>query len=186
MTEATGATGDLGRVLVTGADGFIGSHLVEALLQGGARVRAFTFYNALGSRGWLDSLPPAVTGELEVVAGDVRDASTVRAAVQGCDTVLHLAALIAIPYSYGAPDAYLETNVRGTLNVLQAARELGVRKLVHTSTSEVYGSAQYVPHRRGAPASGAVALRRLQGRRRRLCSVVLPKLRPAGRHHPTL
>lgn len=133
---------DLGRVLVTGADGFIGSHLTEALLAGGARVRAFTMYNSLGSRGWLEGLE---AGRLEVVAGDVRDASTVRSAVRGCDTVLHLAALIAIPYSYAAPDAYLETNVRGTLNVLEAAREFGVRRVVHTSTSEVYGTAQHVP-----------------------------------------
>lgn len=133
---------DLGRTLVTGADGFIGSHLVEALLAEGVRVRAFTMYNSLGSRGWLDG----VEGEgLEVVAGDVRDAGFVRAAVRGCDTVLHLAALIAIPYSYRAPDSYLETNVRGTLNVLEAAREVGVRRLIHTSTSEVYGTARYVP-----------------------------------------
>lgn len=134
--------GDLGRVLVTGADGFIGSHLTEALLAGGAQVRAFTMYNSLGSRGWLEGLEAE---GLEVVAGDVRDASAVRSAVRGCDTVLHLAALIAIPYSYAAPDAYLETNVRGTLNVLQAAREFGVRRVVHTSTSEVYGTAQHVP-----------------------------------------
>jgi dTDP-glucose 4,6-dehydratase len=147
----TSETTDLGRVLVTGADGFIGSHLSEALLRGGAQVRAFTFYNALGSRGWLDSLAPEVTGGLEVVAGDVRDPSMVRTAMRGCDTVLHLAALIAIPYSYGAPDSYLETNVRGTLNILQAARELGIRKVVHTSTSEVYGSAQYVPIDEGHP-----------------------------------
>ena len=144
----------LGRVLVTGADGFIGSHLTEALLAAGVPVRAFTFYNALGSRGWLDSLDPALAGGLEVVAGDVRDAATVRSAVQGCDTVLHLAALIAIPYSYHAPDSYLETNVRGTLNILQAAREFGVRKVVHTSTSEVYGSARYVPIDEAHPLQG--------------------------------
>ena len=144
----------LGKVLVTGADGFIGSHLTEALLRGGTEVRAFTFYNALGSRGWLEHLPPELEGGLEVVAGDVRDAATVRSAVRGCDTVLHLAALIAIPYSYHAPDSYLETNVRGTLNVLQAAREFGVRKVVHTSTSEVYGSAQYVPIDEAHPLQG--------------------------------
>lgn len=135
----------LGRVLVTGADGFIGSHLTEALLSAGVSVRAFTFYNALGSWGWLDHISSELEEGLEVVAGDIRDAATVRSAVRGCDTVLHLAALIAIPYSYQAPDSYLETNVKGTLNVLQAAREFGVRKLVHTSTSEVYGSACYVP-----------------------------------------
>ena len=144
----------LGKVLVTGADGFIGSHLTETLLRSGAEVRAFTFYNALGSRGWLDHIDPALSGGLEVVAGDVRDAATVRSAVKGCDTVLHLAALIAIPYSYHAPDSYLETNVRGTLNILQAAREFDVRKVVHTSTSEVYGTAQYVPIDEAHPLQG--------------------------------
>lgn len=149
---STGAT--VGKVLVTGADGFIGSHLTEALLAAGAEVRAFTFYNALGSRGWLDQVSPELSGGLEVVAGDIRDAATVRSAVKGCDTVLHLAALIAIPYSYQAPDSYLETNVRGTLNVLQAAREFDVRKVVHTSTSEVYGSACYVPIDEAHPLQG--------------------------------
>lgn len=142
---SVGSYADLGRVLITGADGFIGSHLTETLLRGGADVRAFVLYNSLGSRGWLDTLPAELQGGLEVVSGDIRDAGMVRAAVQGCDTVMHLAALIAIPYSYHAPESYMDTNVRGTLNVLQAAREAGVRKVVHTSTSEVYGTAQYVP-----------------------------------------
>ena len=140
-----GSYADLGRVLVTGADGFIGSHLTETLVRGGAEVRAFALYNSLGSRGWLDTLPAELQAGLEVVSGDIRDAGMVRTAMRGCDTVLHLAALIAIPYSYHAPESYMDTNVRGTLNILQAARDEGVRKVVHTSTSEVYGTAQYVP-----------------------------------------
>lgn len=132
-------------VLVTGAGGFIGSHLVEALVEGGSRVRAFVEYDALGRRGWLDTVDEAVQEQVEVVAGDVRDAMTVKQAMQGCHTVYHLAALIAIPYSYHAPASYVSTNVQGTLNVLQAARELEVEKVVHTSTSEVYGTAQEVP-----------------------------------------
>ena len=132
-------------VLVTGADGFIGSHLVEALVRSGHRVRAFVFYNSFGSRGWLDSTPADVMDGVEIVAGDVRDPYGVREAVRSCDVVFHLAALIGIPYSYIAPEAYVETNVRGTLNVVQACRDLDVSKVIQTSTSEVYGSAQYVP-----------------------------------------
>lgn len=134
-----------GRILVTGADGFIGSHLVEALVAEGRKVRAFVLYNAFDQRGWLDHLPEGVLKNVEVVAGDVRDAAMVRAAVQGCDQVLHLAALIGIPYSYVAPASYVDVNVTGTLNVVEAARQLGVRKVVVTSTSEVYGTAQRVP-----------------------------------------
>lgn len=134
-----------GSVLVTGAGGFIGSHLVEALVEGGARVRAFVEYDALGRWGWLDTVDAAAHEQVEVIAGDVRDAMTVKQAMQGCHTVYHLAALIAIPYSYHAPASYVSTNVQGTLNVLQAARELEVAKVVHTSTSEVYGTAQVVP-----------------------------------------
>jgi len=134
-----------GKILVTGADGFIGSHLVEALVRDGCDVRAFVLYNAFGSWGWLNSLPSDVKGGFEVFAGDVRDPHGVRAAMAGCATVLHLAALIGIPYSYHSPDSYVDTNVRGTLNVVQAARELGVARVVHTSTSEVYGTAQTVP-----------------------------------------
>ncbi|MFC4161590.1 NAD-dependent 4,6-dehydratase LegB [Chitinimonas lacunae] len=134
----------MNKVLVTGADGFIGSHLVEYLLGRGYSVRAMVLYNAFNSWGWLDALPPALRDAIEVVAGDVRDSRSVREALRGCDTVFHLAALIAIPYSYLAPASYIDTNVLGTLNVLEAARELGVR-VVHTSTSEVYGSAQRVP-----------------------------------------
>lgn len=133
------------RVLVTGADGFIGSHLVEALVADGFEVRAFVYYNSFGSRGWLDHAPATVTNEIDFHAGDIRDASSVRAAVSGCDIVLHLAALIAIPYSYEAPGSYVDTNVTGTLNVLQAARDTDVGRIVQTSTSEVYGSALRVP-----------------------------------------
>ena len=133
------------RVLVTGADGFIGSHLVEALLAAGCDVRAFVFYNAFNSRGWLDTLPPERQRTLDVFAGDVRDPHGVRTAMEGCDVVCHLAALIAIPFSYHSPDSYVDTNVRGTLNVLQAARQLGTARVLVTSTSEVYGTARYVP-----------------------------------------
>jgi dTDP-glucose 4,6-dehydratase len=134
-----------GRILVTGADGFIGSHLVETLVRAGIPVRAFVLYNSFNSWGWLDHSPADVRNELDVFAGDVRDPHGVRKAVHGCDVVMHLAALIAIPYSYHSPDAYVDTNVRGTLNLLQAAREAEVRSFVHTSTSEVYGTARHVP-----------------------------------------
>jgi len=133
------------RILVTGADGFIGSHLAEALVRAGHTVRAFVLYNSFNSHGWLDQSPPEVRAGMEVIAGDVRDPHGVRKAVHGCEVVMHLAALIAIPYSYHSPDAYVDTNIRGTLNVLQAARELGVARVVHTSTSEVYGTARSVP-----------------------------------------
>ncbi len=133
------------KILVTGADGFIGSHLVELLVRAGHPVRAFVFYNAFDARGWLDHVDPRVRQAIEVFPGDVRDPHGVRAAMQGCGVVLHLAALIGIPYSYSAPDNYVETNIKGTLNVLQAARELGVERVVHTSTSEIYGTAQSVP-----------------------------------------
>lgn len=141
-------------VLVTGANGFIGSHLTEALVRKGYQVRAFVHYNSLNSWGWLDTCDDEVKGKFEVFAGDVRDPHGVRVAMRGCDAVLHLAALIAIPYSYHSPDTYVDTNVKGTLNVLQAARELGVRRLVHTSTSEVYGTAQYVPITEKHPLQG--------------------------------
>ena len=133
------------RILVTGADGFIGSHLVETLVRRGHDVRAFALYNSFDGRGWLDRSDPEVLERLEVFMGDVRDPNGVRTAMRGCDVVLHLAALIAIPYSYHSPDTYVDTNVKGTLNVLQAARDLGVSRVVHTSTSEVYGTARFVP-----------------------------------------
>lgn len=140
------------KILVTGADGFIGSHLVEHLAAQGHAVRAFVLYNSLGSRGWLDSAP--LGGNVEFLSGDIRDAQSVRAAVRGCQVVMHLAALISIPYSYQAPESFLDTNVRGTMNVLQAARELGVEKVVHTSTSEVYGTARFVPITEQHPLQG--------------------------------
>jgi NAD dependent epimerase/dehydratase len=142
------------KVLVTGADGFIGSHLVEALVERGADVRAFVFYNAFNSWGWLDTLPAAVLDQIEVVSGDVRDPNGVRSAVRGVDAVFHLAALIAIPFSYHSPDSYVDTNVKGTLNVLQAARDYGTTRVVVTSTSEVYGTAQYVPIDESHPLQG--------------------------------
>jgi NAD dependent epimerase/dehydratase len=133
------------KALVTGAGGFIGSHLVEALAGRGARVRALVRYNSASARGWLDQLPETLGPQVEVVAGDIRDAGSVQAAVNGQEFVFHLAALISIPYSYEAPDSYVDTNVRGTLHVLEACRRHGVGRLVQTSTSEVYGSPETVP-----------------------------------------
>jgi NAD dependent epimerase/dehydratase len=133
------------KVLVTGADGFIGSHLVEELMIQGYQVKAFTFYNSFNSWGWLDTLSAETLAKIEVVSGDVRDANCVKVAMEGCDTVMHLAALIAIPYSYVAPASYIDTNVIGTLNIVQAAKDLGVSRVLVTSTSEVYGTATYVP-----------------------------------------
>ena len=144
----------MGKILVTGADGFIGSHLTEALVRAGYDVRAFVLYNSFNSWGWLDRCPPEVQGKFEVFAGDVRDPNGVRTAMQGCDAVLHLAALIAIPYSYHSPDTYVDTNVKGTLNILQAARDLGVSRVIHTSTSEVYGTARFVPITEAHPLQG--------------------------------
>ena len=142
------------KVLITGADGFIGSHLVEALVRKGVEVRAFTLYNSFNSWGWLDHCAPDVKGHFETFSGDIRDPHGVKQAMHGCDGVIHLAALIAIPYSYHSPDTYVDTNVRGTLNVLQAAREIGVQRLVHTSTSEVYGTARFVPITEEHPLQG--------------------------------
>lgn len=133
------------RVLVTGADGFIGSHLVELLVEKGFKVRAFTFYNSFNTWGWLDTLSKDIMESVEIFAGDIRDPNGVRKAMQGCQAIFHLAALIAIPFSYHSPDAYVDTNVKGTLNVLQAARDLETERVLVTSTSEVYGTAQYVP-----------------------------------------
>ena len=133
------------QILVTGADGFIGSHLVEMLVKKGFKVKAFCFYNSNGSWGWLDTLDNEVKKDLEVVLGDIRDPQMVRNAMKNCSQVYHLAALIAIPYSYHSPSSYVDTNIHGTLNVVQAARDLGLEKVIHTSTSETYGTAQYVP-----------------------------------------
>ncbi|AEJ18669.1 NAD-dependent 4,6-dehydratase LegB [Gracilinema caldarium] len=132
-------------VLVTGADGFIGSHLVEGLIAEGAKVRAFVFYNSFNSWGWLDTFPKEILQQIDIFAGDIRDPNGVRKAMEGIDIVFHLAALIAIPFSYHSPDSYVDTNIKGTLNVLQAARDSHVQKVLVTSTSEVYGTAQYVP-----------------------------------------
>ncbi|WP_046174422.1 NAD-dependent 4,6-dehydratase LegB [Domibacillus indicus] len=142
------------KILVTGADGFIGSHLAEELMRQGYNVRAFVYYNSFNSWGWLDSAPSDVKENIEVFSGDIRDPHGVKQAVKGCDIILHLASLIAIPYSYHSPDTYIDTNIKGTLNILQAARELGVSKVVHTSTSEVYGTALYVPINEAHPLQG--------------------------------
>ena len=143
-----------GLVLVTGADGFIGSHLTEALVRQGFKVRAFVYYNSFNSWGWLDHCGEDVKGKFEVFTGDIRDPHGVKSAMTGCDAVLHLAALIAIPFSYHSPSTYVETNINGTLNVLQAARDLGVSRIINTSTSEVYGTAQFVPITEQHPLQG--------------------------------
>lgn len=140
------------KILVTGADGFIGSHLCELLVRQGYTVKAFTLYNSFNSWGWLDNSP--LVNDMEIFAGDVRDPNGVRVAVKGCDAVLHLAALIAIPYSYHSPDAYVDTNIKGTLNILQAVRDLGCERLIHTSTSETYGTARFVPITEEHPMQG--------------------------------
>jgi dTDP-glucose 4,6-dehydratase len=142
------------KIFVTGADGFIGSHLVERLVAQGYAVKALAAYNSFNSHGWLDTLPRTVQDGLEVVSGDLRDSDSVRSAMKGADGCLHLGALIAIPYSYQAPEAYVDTNVRGTINVLRAAGDLGLKRIVHTSTSEVYGTAQRVPIDETHPLNG--------------------------------
>lgn len=142
------------KILVTGADGFIGSHLTEELVERGHDVRAFVLYNSFNSWGWLDRSKTALHRNLDVFVGDIRDPHGVKRAMEGCDVVLHLAALIAIPYSYHSPDTYVDTNIKGTLNILQAARELGVARVVHTSTSEVYGTARFVPITEDHPLQG--------------------------------
>lgn len=142
------------KILVTGADGFIGSHLVETLVKDGYDVRAFVLYNSFGSWGWLDKSPDSIKQQIEVVAGDVRDPHGVKEAMKGCDVVLHLAALIAIPYSYSSPSTYVETNVQGTLNIVQAARELNIERVICTSTSETYGTALFVPITEEHPLQG--------------------------------
>ena len=142
------------KVLVTGSEGFIGSHLVETLVARGYDVRGFVLYNSFNSWGWLEELPKNVMENVEVFTGDVRDPNAVRSALKGMDAVLHLAALIAIPYSYYAPDAYVDTNIKGTLNVLQGSRDLGIERVLVTSTSEVYGTAQYVPIDESHPYQG--------------------------------
>lgn len=141
-------------VLVTGADGFIGSHLVEKLIEDGNKVKAFVYYNSFNNWGWLDTFPKEILNEIEIFAGDVRDPNGVRTAVKGVDEIYHLAALIAIPYSYHSPDSYVDTNVKGTLNILQAARDFNIERVLVTSTSEVYGTAIYVPIDENHPKQG--------------------------------
>jgi NAD dependent epimerase/dehydratase len=142
------------KILVTGADGFIGSHLTEELIRRGYNVRAFIFYNSFNSWGWLDYSEPAIKKNIDIFAGDVRDPYGVKQAMKGFDVIFHLAALIGIPYSYHSPDTYVDTNIKGTLNVVQAARELGIEKIIHTSTSEVYGTARFVPITEEHPLQG--------------------------------
>lgn len=144
----------MNKILITGADGFIGSHLTEALVHAGFKVRAFVFYNSFNSWGWLDHISADIKGNFEVFAGDIRDPNGVRKAMKDCDAVLHLAALIAIPYSYHSPDTYVDTNIKGTLNVVQAARDFNIDRVVHTSTSEVYGTARFVPMTEDHPLQG--------------------------------
>jgi len=141
-------------ILISGADGFIGSRLTETLVRSGHKVRALVLYNSFNSYGWLDHCAPDVKGEFEVFPGDIRDPHGVKKAMKRCESVLHLAALIGIPYSYHSPDTYVDTNIKGTLNILQAARELGVKRVVHTSTSEVYGTARFVPITEDHPLQG--------------------------------
>lgn len=141
-------------ILVTGADGFIGSHLVEKLIEDGHKVKAFVYYNSFNSWGWLDTLPKEILSKIEIFAGDIRDPNGVRTAVKGTDVIYHLAALIAIPYSYHSPDSYVDTNVKGTLNILQAARDFNIERILVTSTSEVYGTALYVPIDEKHPKQG--------------------------------
>ena len=141
-------------VLVTGADGFIGSHLTELLVKCGKNVRAFVYYNSFNSYGWIDKMPEVIRKEIEMFSGDIRDPNGVRTAMKGIDTVFHLAALIAIPFSYHSPDSYVDTNIKGTLNILQAAKDLETSRILCTSTSEVYGTAQYVPIDEKHPLQG--------------------------------
>ena len=144
----------MNKILITGADGFIGSHLTELLIRNGYDVRAFVLYNSFGSYGWLDTINRDILRSLDIFKGDIRDANGVRNAVKGCHTILHLASLIAIPYSYYSPETYIDTNIKGTLNVLQAAKSYDLRQIIHTSTSEVYGTAKYVPIDEFHPLNG--------------------------------
>lgn len=144
----------MSKVLVTGADGFIGSHLVEKLVKEGYQVKALSYYNSFNNWGWLETLSKEIMDNVEVVSGDVRDPFGVKKAAEGVEAILHLAALIAIPFSYHSPSLYIQTNVNGTLNVLQAAKELDIEQVIHTSTSEVYGTAQFVPITEEHPLSG--------------------------------
>jgi len=142
------------KVLITGADGFIGSHLTEKLIKKGCRVKAFVFYNSFNSWGWLDHIPKEIKKQIEIFNGDIRDPFGVATATKECDVIFHLAALIAIPYSYHSPATYIDTNIKGTLNVMQAVKTHNIEKVIHTSTSEVYGTAQFVPITEEHPLQG--------------------------------
>ena len=142
------------KILVTGADGFIGSHLSEALVKKGHEVTAFVYYNAFNSFGWLDNIDEKIKKSLKIFPGDIRDENLVRKAIKDCDVIINLAALIGIPYSYNSPKSYLETNAQGTLNILQSAKDYGIKKVIHTSTSEVYGTAKYIPIDENHPLDG--------------------------------
>src|SRR3989339_749029 len=142
------------KVLLTGADGFIGSHLAQKLVEEGYSVKAFVYYNSFNSYGWLDSIPKEQLSKMEIFSGDIRDPNGVKNAVKGCDYVMHLAALIGIPFSYHSPDSYVDTNIKGTLNILNASRDLGIKKVLVTSTSEVYGTALHVPIDEEHPLQG--------------------------------
>ena len=161
------------KILVTGADGFIGSHLVETLIDQGAFVRAFVYYNSFNTWGWLDSFSEKKLGKIEIFSGDIRDPNGVRKAMEGVDIVFHLAALIAIPFSYHSPDSYVDTNIKGTLNILQAARDLKTERVLITSTSEVYGTAKYVPIDENHAISGAVPLQCYKNRSRSSFRIIL-------------
>lgn len=152
------------KVLITGADGFIGSHLTEALVKEGCKVKAFVYYNSFNSWGWLDTFPKELLKEIEIFTGDIRDPNGVRTAVKGVEIVFHLAALIAIPFSYHSPDSYIDTNIKGTLNVVQAAKDYGVERILVTSTSEVYGTAQFVPITELHPRQASISLFSFQNR----------------------
>ncbi len=141
------------KILVTGADGFIGSHLVESLIEKGYKVKAFTFYNSFNTWGWLDTIEKSKLKELEIVSGDIRDFDSIKKSTKNCDLVFHLAALVGIPYSYFAPETYIDTNIKGTLNVLRAVKENSNLTMVHTSTSEIYGSPKFLPITEEHPAS---------------------------------
>lgn len=141
------------KILVTGADGFIGSHLVEALVKKGFKVKAFTFYNSFNSWGWIDSFDKSITKELEIISGDIRDYDSIKKASKNCDYIFHLAALVGIPYSYYAPETYIDTNIKGTLNILRASKERNDLKVIHTSTSEIYGTPKFLPITENHPAS---------------------------------
>ena len=142
------------KILVTGADGFIGSHLCEKLVKQGHDVKAFVYYNSFNSYGWIDFVDKKIKDKLKIFSGDIRDENLVRKAAKGSEIIIHLAALIGIPYSYNSPKSYIETNVQGTLNILQSAKDYGIKKVIHTSTSEVYGTAKYIPIDENHPVDG--------------------------------